>query len=332
MSSSSPSTSRIAWSRSHSTFRPNSSLFCILFSTSPNASAADRSSSTMSSRVLKIVPNDIGMTVCSRITVSFTRSCARTFSRVESSTSSGASDTTAARFLKCTVYTSDGSAPMPIGPKRSGSPDSMMQYTYLPRLAAASPLADMRPPWSTRSDARRSTRGCRAAPFGFDFAAVFAAFADFFAPLFNARATTPTRRRSAFAFLVDALGIFAAPAALLVRLGIEDAANLLHQILWQTWLGDEGVAAGLLRALGDSGERVACERHDRDRRGALVGLQPPSRFPAVHHRQGEIHQDDVWRGVRRALQSLHPVTGFDDVEARELEIIGIHPPRVRIIL
>ena len=53
----------------------------------------------MSSRVLKIVPNDIGMTVCSRITVSLTRSCASTFSRVESSTSSGASETTAARFL-----------------------------------------------------------------------------------------------------------------------------------------------------------------------------------------------------------------------------------------
>ena len=39
----------------------------------------------MSSRVLKIVPNDIGMTVWRRITVSLTRSCASTFSRVESS-------------------------------------------------------------------------------------------------------------------------------------------------------------------------------------------------------------------------------------------------------
>jgi hypothetical protein len=39
-------------------------------STSPNASNAERSSSTMSSWVLKIVPNDIGMTVWSCITVS----------------------------------------------------------------------------------------------------------------------------------------------------------------------------------------------------------------------------------------------------------------------
>ena len=53
----------------------------------------------MSSRVLKMVPNDIGITVCSRMTVSLTRSCASTFSRVESSGPIGTSDTTAARSL-----------------------------------------------------------------------------------------------------------------------------------------------------------------------------------------------------------------------------------------
>jgi hypothetical protein len=57
----------------------------------------------MSSRVLKMVPNDIGMTVWSRITVSLTRSCASTFSRVESSGAIGTSDTTAAMSLKLIV-------------------------------------------------------------------------------------------------------------------------------------------------------------------------------------------------------------------------------------
>ena len=53
----------------------------------------------MSSRVLNTVPNDMGMTVYLRITVSFTRSCASTFSRVGSCTSMGVSDTTAAMSL-----------------------------------------------------------------------------------------------------------------------------------------------------------------------------------------------------------------------------------------
>jgi len=53
----------------------------------------------MSSRVLNTVPNDMGMTVCFRITVSFTRSWASTFSRVASKTSTGVSETTAARAL-----------------------------------------------------------------------------------------------------------------------------------------------------------------------------------------------------------------------------------------
>ena len=53
----------------------------------------------MSSRVLNTVPNDIGMTVWLRMTVSFTRSWASTFSRVASKTSTGVSETTAASSL-----------------------------------------------------------------------------------------------------------------------------------------------------------------------------------------------------------------------------------------
>src|SRR5437870_5784142 len=123
----------------------------------------------MSSRVLKMVPNDIGMTVCSRMTVSLTRSCASTFSRVESSTSSGAT--------------------------------------------AAPP----RPP--------------------FDFA------------------------------LAGGFRILPAPAPLLGVL-IEHFADLFDQVLGQTRLGHEGVAAGLLRPFGNAGEGVAGERDDGDLFGA----------------------------------------------------------------
>ncbi len=84
ISSSSSSNREITASRSHRTFSPNSILSRIFSSTSSNARYVDFSSSTMSSCVRKIVPKDIGITVKSRITVSFTSSCASTFSRVGS--------------------------------------------------------------------------------------------------------------------------------------------------------------------------------------------------------------------------------------------------------
>ena len=74
-----------------------------------------------------MVPKDIGMTVKLFMTVSLTRSWARTFSRVASSTSSGVSETTAAISRKLTVCTSVGSAPRPIAPKRRGWELRMMQ-------------------------------------------------------------------------------------------------------------------------------------------------------------------------------------------------------------
>ena len=49
----------------------------------------------MSSSVLNTVPKDIGMTVCFCMTVSLTRWCASTFSRVGSCTTMGVFDTTA---------------------------------------------------------------------------------------------------------------------------------------------------------------------------------------------------------------------------------------------
>src|SRR5689334_17845439 len=143
---------------------------------------------------------------------------------------------------------------MPIGPKRRGSPDSMMQYTYFPRLAARL-ISARRPACTTRSDARRSTGradlasafGAPADPFGL---AGFAVRVDpaFFVPLFGVLrgAWRPVRARPPFWPLVDALGIFAAPAGLLVRRRIEDLANLLHEVFGQTRLGDERIAAGAL--------------------------------------------------------------------------------------
>src|SRR5262245_16704816 len=124
---------------------------------------------------------------------------------------------------------------MPIGPNRSRSPDSMMQYTYLPRLApaAVSVTTLERPPCTTRSAARRS--GVRPAfgvafaatggPFGrADFAVSRASLADvlpvFFTPAFAAfGGGTDSRARAFFRALVDALDILAAPAARLARCG-----------------------------------------------------------------------------------------------------------------
>src|SRR5262249_2788992 len=97
---------------------------------------------------------------------------------------------------------------MPIGPKRSGSPDSMMQYTYLPRLAVAA-AAVGRPAWTTGSDTRRSTGraaliGARAElpdPLGLPLAFAVRPFLPFFAPAFAPacfNAGTRPRGRSPF--------------------------------------------------------------------------------------------------------------------------------------
>src|SRR5213593_2734990 len=104
---------------------------------------------------------------------------------------------------------------MPIGPKRSGSLDSMMQYTYLPRLAVTPPLTAGAAcaPCPVFSETRRSVRPLpleagRAArapapPFGRG-----AVFADRF-PGFLRRALigTPLRPRSDRGALPDAFRI-----------------------------------------------------------------------------------------------------------------------------
>ena len=116
------------------------------------------------------------------------------------------------------------------------------------------------------------------------------------------------------------------------RRSVENLPDFLDEILGQARLGDERVAAGLLRALRNAGQRMAGQRDDRDRRRALVGLEPPRRLPAVHDRQRQIHQDDVGRCLDGALQRLHAVGRLDDVEAGELEVFAVHLARVRIVV
>src|SRR5581483_6545680 len=236
---------------------------------------------------------------------------------------------------------------MPTGPKRSGSPDSMMQYTYLPRLELVAVSATVvRPPCTTRSDAARVcgrvSRPLRpaaafAVPLALAVLAVVAA-AIFLPPDFTGGAEAPRvatpRAAAPRAVLVDCvLGILAAPAATLPRRGfVEHAANFFHEIFRQTRFRDERVASGHPRALGDTRERVSGQRDDGDRRRALVGFEPTGRFPAVHDGQRQVHQDDVGRRVDGALQRFHPVRRFDDVEAGELQVLRIHLAGIRIVV
>src|SRR5262249_12576293 len=120
-----------------------------------------------------------------------------------------------------------------MGPNFSGSFDSMMQYTYFPRLgfaAASTWLAP--PPWRTRPAPPRSTaaratlaaRGCPPMPFG--FAAFGAGLSLLFFRATAAFEAPPRRPRWPFLRLVDALGILAAPAALVRRRArFEDLAD-----------------------------------------------------------------------------------------------------------
>ena len=113
---------------------------------------------------------------------------------------------------------------------------------------------------------------------------------------------------------------------------VENFLYFLHEILGQARLGDERVAAGLLRALRDAGERVAGQRDDRNAGGALVGFETARRLPAVHDGEREVHEDDVGRGVERGLQRFHAVRRLHDLEAAVLEVLAVHLAGVRIVV
>src|SRR5262245_44917391 len=265
----------------------------------------------MSSFVLKIVPNDIGITVWSCMTVSFTRSCASTFSRVESSTSSGASDTTAPRFRYWIVYTSVGSAPMPIWPNRSGFSELMMQYTYLPRLCSG-PLRSactrsievrsaLPSPRGTPAFRRRATPTGPAAPARLDFG--FGMFSP-------ARSVRPVARRAV----------------------VEDLADLHREIFRQAGLCDEPVAARFPGIFGDARQRVAGYGEHRNVLRPIVGLETARGLPPIHDRQRQVHQDDVRRPVDRTLQRLEAVARLDDFEAGEFEVFGVHLAGIGVVV
>src|SRR5476651_899898 len=176
---------------------------------------------------------------------------------------------------------------MPTGPNCSASPDSMMQYTYLPRLTG---------PDCGAADAR--ARGVALAA---------------------GRRTAARRATGVFfrAALAVVLGMLPAPTGILrrPRRRGEDVPDFRHQIVRQTGFGDQRVAPGLLRRVRDARERMARERDDGNRRRARIRLETPRRFPTVHDGQRQVHQDDVWRRILGALERLEAVPRFDDVEA-----------------
>src|SRR3954468_18064429 len=188
---------------------------------------------------------------------------------------------------------------MPSGPNLSGSVTWMMQYTYLPRRSA---VFCARP--SPSGSAGRAGSGGRAGggPAG----------------LFR-----PPRLLRVF---------FVSGHGLTRPFGLADGglpalqhpADLRDQLIRQAGLGEERVAARLLRAPGVARQRVAGERDHRDLPGALVGLEPAGRFPAVHHRQREIHDDDVRHPGLSGVDGFLAVLRLDHLIPREAEVLGVH--------
>src|SRR5690348_4367271 len=148
---------------------------------------------------------------------------------------------------------------MPIGPNRSGSSASMMQYTYLPRLVIpgsdrGATIGSETARW-TLGEAAFAGAGLAAAAFPFPLrrAAFNPAPFAFLAARRGSGALTLCPRPPVRRELPDGVGIFPAPAGLPCtrrRLLVEHLADFLHQIFGETRLGDERVAAGLSRAVG----------------------------------------------------------------------------------
>src|SRR5262249_19864869 len=147
--------------------------------------------------------------------------------------------------------------------------------------------------FSARPTASPLSRGWRST----DRRAIRRAAAARTEPLFPARLTiggAVAPRRAPDRTLPDSFRMFSAPAVLPHRRRlVEDGADFLYEILGEAGLGHERVAAGFPRTFRDARQRMAGERHNRNRSGPLVGLEPARRFPPVHDRQRQVHQDDI---------------------------------------
>src|SRR5436190_7112820 len=95
----------------------------------------------------------------------------------------------------------------------------------------------------------------------------------------------------------------------------EDAADFGDERCGRARFRDEPVAAGACGALQLAGSIVRGERYDRNVRGPLVALEAARRFPAIEHRQAEIHQHDV-REVRNGVRErVGAVARFNHIKA-----------------
>src|SRR5207253_708857 len=128
--------------------------------------------------------------------------------------------------------------------------------------------------------ARETERTGLAADVALTSRAVALFFAAERGPVDFTRLAAAAARRLA---LTDGFRI-PAPAGLprrRTRGAFEHLPDLLDEVFRETWFGDERVATGFLRPFRDTGQRVAGERHDRDRRGPFISLEAASGLPAV---------------------------------------------------
>src|SRR5258706_6054419 len=218
---------------------------------------------------------------------------------------------------------------MPTAPNWSGSCASMMQYTYLPRLVAVAFA-------SGREGADRLTRALATATWmllplagrcgAFGLAVVWSgAEARLAARLCAGRTCRRPARRPT---LAERFGMFAAPAALLARRAVEHFANLDDQVFGQARFGDHAVAADVPRPFRDARQRMSGQGDNGNGRCTRVGLQPAGGFPALHHGQRQVHQDEIGQVFDGALQRLDAVTGFHDFKSRIFEVLAVHFARV----
>src|SRR6266566_1587507 len=204
----------------------------------------------------------------------------------------------------------------------------MTQYTYLPRLSTGFAPAFDTVGAAARGGTSRMTRDAAMPLFG----------AAFLSTVRDGRAVV---RREGLR-----LGAIANVLSRVVRLALQHRFDLFQQALGQARLGDERVAAGIHRALGVAGERVAREGDDRDGPGAIVGLEPPRLLVAVlrlHHTEareleelavhlpvvGEVVHDEDQRRLRRRrlalLRRLRPARGHARLTSRGTTSVNVEP-------
>src|SRR5215203_2410068 len=132
------------------------------------------------------------------------------------------------------------------------------------------------------------------------------------------RYVTITSRVSAFPALVrdtTCVRLRSLSKRLLRGAFADPAADLRDDRTWLDGLGEIPAEADFRCALAIVGQRVCRQRDDGDGSGTRIAAQDARRFPTVHSRDRDVHQNEIGLYAARELDGLQAILRLEDLIA-----------------